>query len=302
MRVRRGAPRRRHRGQRAIVRGGAARGGRGGADGRPAAGRGGIGGVQLAPAAGSPRLTVPGDGVLPVQQHRRRRAVRARRAAPRAGDDPRLGRAPRQQHQSGLPREQPGAVRLDPSIAAVPRDRAGLRRRGGRGQGLHGQPAGARGIRGRGLGVARRARRRTARARVRATAGAGLRGIRRASRRSARGLRRDRRGVRGDGACCVWSVRVAGGASRRRVGGRICARGAGTLGGGDASGVFGAGWRRWFGTRSGGGRGADRSRGARSARRVVAAARAAKHSPRLGGLRHGLGWPVSECSRQLGAR
>ena len=110
----------------------------------------------------------------------------------------------------------------------------------------------------------------------------GLRGIRRASRRSARGLRRDRSGVRGDGACCGPSVPVAVGAGRRRAGGRICARGAGTLGGGDASGVFGAGQRRWFGSRSGGGRGADRARGARSPRRVVAAARAAKHSPRLG--------------------
>ena len=38
-----------------------------------------------------------------------------------SGDHPRLGRTPRQQHQSALPREQPGAVRLDPSIAAVPR-------------------------------------------------------------------------------------------------------------------------------------------------------------------------------------
>ena len=72
------------------------------------------------------------------------------------------------------------------------------------------------GIRGRGLGVARRARRRAARAGVRATARAGLRGMRRASRRSARGSHRDRRGVRGDRGCCVWSVRVAGGANRRR--------------------------------------------------------------------------------------
>jgi hypothetical protein len=38
---------------------------------------------------------------------------------------------------------------------------------------------------------------------------------------------------------------------------RICARGAGTLGSGDAPGVFSAGWSRWFGTRSGGGRGAE---------------------------------------------
>ena len=45
---------------------------------------------------------------------------------------------------------------------------------------------------------------------------------------------------------------------------------------------FGAGQRRWFGTRSRERRDADRGRGARSARRVVAAPRAAKHSPRLG--------------------
>ena len=48
------------------------------------------------------------------------------------------------------------------------------------------------------------------------------------------------------------------------------------------SAPVGGGQRRWFDTRSGGGRGADRARGARSARRVVAAARAAKRSPRLG--------------------
>ena len=57
---------------------GAACGGRGGADGRLAAGRGGIGGVQLAPAPWSSRPAVPGDGVLPVQQHRRGRSARAR--------------------------------------------------------------------------------------------------------------------------------------------------------------------------------------------------------------------------------
>jgi acetoin utilization deacetylase AcuC-like enzyme len=104
----------------------------------------------------------------------------------------------------------------------------------GEGRGFTVNLPGASGIRGRGLRVARRARRRTASPRVRATAGARLRGIRRASRRSARGLRRDRGGVRGDGACRVPSVCVAGRSGRRRIGGRICAWGTGPLGGGDA--------------------------------------------------------------------
>ena len=46
------------------------------------------------------------DGVLPVQQHRGRGAVRARRPRPRARDDRRLGRAPRQRDQRHLPRER----------------------------------------------------------------------------------------------------------------------------------------------------------------------------------------------------
>ena len=68
----------------------------------------------------------PGDGLLPVQQRRRRRPARPRRARPGAGDDPRLGRPSRQRDQRHLPCRPPGAVRLHPPVAAVSGHRPGV--------------------------------------------------------------------------------------------------------------------------------------------------------------------------------
>ena len=59
--------------------------------------------VQRPPAARPPRDPDAGDGLLPVQQRRRRGPLRARSPGARAGDDRRLGRPPRQRHQRHLP-------------------------------------------------------------------------------------------------------------------------------------------------------------------------------------------------------
>ena len=117
--------------------------------------------VRAAPAR-PPRRARAGDGLLLLRQRRRRGPPRPVGARRRAGADPRLGRPPRQRDQRDLPRRPERAVRLDPRVAAVSRHGPGLRRRLGRGDRLHGQPARARRHRRRGLPLARRARRREA--------------------------------------------------------------------------------------------------------------------------------------------
>ena len=84
-------------------------------------------GFQLAPAARPSRRAGKGDGLLPVQQHRRRRASRSRGARSRAGAHRRLGCPPWQRHQRHLPRLARGALPLDPPAGAVPGHRSGHR-------------------------------------------------------------------------------------------------------------------------------------------------------------------------------
>ena len=134
--------RRRHGGQRGLVRSRSARRRRRRPHGRPAAGRLGAVRLQRPPATRPPRTAGARDGVLPVQQRRRRGAARARRARPVAGDGAGLGCAPRKRDQRHLSLQRSGAVRLDPPVAALSADRLGLGRRLGGWHRLHGQPAG----------------------------------------------------------------------------------------------------------------------------------------------------------------
>ena len=120
--------------------------GRGGAR-RPAARRRGADRLQRPPPARPSRRAQPRDGLLPVQQHRRRGAPCGGRPRVRAGDDRRLGRAPRQRHQRRVPRRSAGAVCVDPPVAAVSGHRAGRRRRLGSRPWVHRQPPGGRRVR-----------------------------------------------------------------------------------------------------------------------------------------------------------
>ena len=109
--------------------------------GRRAAGRRGRRGRERAAAARASRRGGAGDGVLLLRQRRGRGAAGDVRARALARADRRLGRPPRQRHQRHLPRGCRRPVRLDPRVAAVSGDGAGVGRRVGRGRGLHRQPA-----------------------------------------------------------------------------------------------------------------------------------------------------------------
>ena len=118
--------RRRHRRQRGFLGGGAACGGRSRPRDRAADGGGRL--RLLRPAAAGPsRRARPGDGLLPVQQRRRRGGPRDRRVRRRARPDPRLGRPPRQRHRGDLLRllggpllEHPPESRCTPGPAPRP--------------------------------------------------------------------------------------------------------------------------------------------------------------------------------------
>ena len=95
--------------------------------------------------------------------------------------------------------DRPGAVRLDPPVAAVSGDRAGVGRRIGRGRGLHRQPARCRPGSDDGCICSLVDHVAVPLARVvRAAAGADLGRLRRPPRRSAGDVRGDRGRVRGD--------------------------------------------------------------------------------------------------------
>ena len=81
--------------------------------------------LRRRPSARPPRRARAGDGLLPLRQHRRRRGAGARRARPRAGLHPRLGRPPRQRHRRDLPpaattSSSPASTRAGSSPARAP--------------------------------------------------------------------------------------------------------------------------------------------------------------------------------------
>ena len=131
------------------------------------------------PPARAPRRGRAGDGLLPVQQRRRRGPARPGRARPGAGDDRRLGRPSRQRDQRHLPCRAPGAVLLDPPVAALSGHGPGVRRRLGSRAGVHRQPAGGPGVGRPGVPLAHRPRRGAAGAIVCAATAAGLSRVRR---------------------------------------------------------------------------------------------------------------------------
>ena len=141
------------------LRRGAASSGRSGRAGRRAARRRRGRGRQRAPPSRSPRRGASrAMGFCFFNNAAVARAPRDCGARPRARDDRRLGRPPRQRDQRPLPRRGRRPLRVHPRVPAVPRHGAGVRRRLGRGTGVHGQPAGA-GRHGRSrLPLARRAR------------------------------------------------------------------------------------------------------------------------------------------------
>ena len=144
------------------------------------------------PPAGTPRRARPGHGVLPVQQRGGGRGRRARRRLRPRGDR-RLGRAPRKRDPGGLLARSDGAVLLDTPVSLLPGLRRLRRDRRRGGGGRHGQRAAARGIgRRRVRGRLRRGDRARA-APLPPRSGAGLGGVRRVRRRSAREHARQRR-------------------------------------------------------------------------------------------------------------
>ncbi|CAA9563815.1 MAG: Deacetylases, including yeast histone deacetylase and acetoin utilization protein, partial [uncultured Thermomicrobiales bacterium] len=129
-------------GQPGDVRGGVAGRRRRAGRGRRGARRRGPQRLRTPPAARTPRDPRAGDGLLLLQQRRRRGALRAGPARPAAGRDPRLGRPPRERHPGRVLRRPLGAVHLVAPGGLVP-DRDGGGRPGGqRGGGrLHDQRA-----------------------------------------------------------------------------------------------------------------------------------------------------------------
>ena len=143
VRGRRRAHRHGHRRDGGDLRGGGAVGGRvGGAGGRAALGRGGER-VRRHAATRAPRRAAARHGLLLLRQRGGGGAARPGRVRRRAGADRGLGRPPRQRDERDLPLRSQRPVRLDPRVAAVSGDRAGVRPRARRRRGLHGQPAGA---------------------------------------------------------------------------------------------------------------------------------------------------------------
>ena len=143
--------------------------------------------------------TRPGDGLLPVQQRRRRRGPRDRRLRRRAGADPRLGRPPRQRDRGDLRRARRRPLREHPPEPALSRAPAPPGRRGtGAGEGYTVNLPVAAGRRRRGVPGAGPARRRADRPRVRARPDRDLGRLRRPRRRPARRLRGEHRRLRRD--------------------------------------------------------------------------------------------------------
>ena len=91
--------------------------------------------VQRAPPARASRRAATARWASACSTTSPSRRSRPRRW-PRAGDDRRLGRPPRQRDQRHLPWERRGAVRLDPPVAAVPGTGSGVGLGGGRGRGF----------------------------------------------------------------------------------------------------------------------------------------------------------------------
>ena len=89
--------------------------------------------LRRAPAR-PPRGARPGDGVLPVQQHRRRGGARDGRARARPGRDRRFRRPPRQRHRGHLQGRHAGAVLfvVPAPVLPVHRPREGNRQPGRR--------------------------------------------------------------------------------------------------------------------------------------------------------------------------
>ncbi len=157
-------------------------------NGARAGGRRGARRLRAASPAGTPRRALPRDGLLPVQQHRRGRPARDRRARCAARADHRLGRAPRQRHRRDLPLPKRRALREHPPGRHLPRHRPARRRRLRRRPWLHAQPTRRRWYRGRGVALTARARCAASGDPVCAGARADLGRLRRAPRRPARWL------------------------------------------------------------------------------------------------------------------
>ncbi len=85
-------------------------------------------GAGAGASAGPSRRAGSGDGLLSVQQHRRRRG-RASRRRRRARRHRRHRRAPRQRHAGGVLRGPDGAVRLEPPVPVLPGHGRGRTRR-----------------------------------------------------------------------------------------------------------------------------------------------------------------------------
>ncbi len=157
---RRRRPGSRHDRQPGLLRGGPAGGGRCRRDGRGAPRRDGGDRLLGASATRSPRDPRAGDGVLPVQQRGDRRAGGAPPGRGRPGADPRLGRPSRERDKRRVPGDRRGLVRVDPRVAPLPGERAGIGPGERGGSRLHGQPAGRPGVGGRRVLLAGRPRRR----------------------------------------------------------------------------------------------------------------------------------------------
>ncbi len=113
-------PRPGHRAQPALAGRREARGRRGRARGRPRDVRRVQDRVLRRAAARPPRGAASRDGLLPLQQHRRRHRARARAPRPVARRGDRLRRPPRQRHRGHLRGRSPGADGLHVPASALP--------------------------------------------------------------------------------------------------------------------------------------------------------------------------------------
>ena len=114
--------------------------------------------LQRAPARPS-RDARPGDGLLLLQQRRRRRAPRARRARPRARRDRRLRRPPRQRHRGHHRRRRAradGELLPAPALSVLGRGADGYQHDQRPGAAVHARPGDPRHDRGPLDGAARR--------------------------------------------------------------------------------------------------------------------------------------------------
>src|SRR5271163_2984688 len=127
-------------------------------------------------------------------------AVANRIARPEAGDDRRLGRPPWQRPAGYFLRIARSAVRLDPSVSALPRHRIAARDRLRRWDGFHRQPADAGGIRRRRVPARVRSTGHADRTPFQARVHPGVVRLRRPCSRPLGADARDRRGIQRDGA------------------------------------------------------------------------------------------------------